>query len=85
MFGADQNALHPAGPQAERLHELWWIFFWTCAAFYVALVGSFIAAWIRARRNPVAEETPETERKHTIAVSAATIVSILGLIALLTT
>ncbi len=84
-MAADQNALHPAGPQADRLRELWWIFFWTCAAFYVALVGSFIAAWIRARRNPMPQHSPESERRHVIAVSAATIVSVLGLLALLTT
>ena len=66
-----QSAIDPAGPQAAHIAHLWWIFFWTCTAFYVAMIGFFVAAWIRGRRNPVPEVTAESERAHTTAVTAA--------------
>src|SRR5439155_6458103 len=42
-----QSALQPAGPQAESLANLWWIFFWVCTAFYIVLAAFFFAAIIR--------------------------------------
>src|SRR5438552_3291920 len=87
MVGAEtiQSALRPAGPEAARLTDLWWIFFWTCASFYAALMAFFVAAWIRGRQNVEPDVTPATERSHTTAVTAALIVSAIGLLALLVT
>ena len=87
MVGAEtiQSALRPAGPEAARLTDLWWIFFWTCASFYAALMAFFVAAWIRGRQNVEPDVAPATERSHTTAVTAALIVSVIGLLALLVT
>src|SRR6266540_4900019 len=84
-FAADQNALHAAGPQAARLTNLWWIFFWVCAAFYIVMMIFFVAAWIRGRRNIEPDLTPGTDRSLGIAVSAALIICVIGLLALLVT
>jgi len=84
-FAADQSVLRPAGPQAERLVTLWWIFFWVCTAFYVAILAFFFAAMIRGRRNTVPDVTEGTEQRLGTAVWTAIIVSTIGLLALLVT
>lgn len=80
----DQSALHAAGPEAAHLDHLWWIFFWTCAAVYVLVVAFFAAAWIRGRRNAAPDVRPETEKRLGTAIGVATVVSVIGLLALLT-
>ena len=80
---AVQDALHPGGPEATSLEHLWWIFFWVCATVYVLMIGFFIAAWIRGRRNVAPEVGEGTEKRLITAVGAATVVSIVGLLALL--
>ena len=80
----DQSALHAAGPEAAHLDHLWWIFFWTCAAVYVLVVAFFAAAWIRGRRNAAPDVSPETEKRLGTAIGVATVVSVIGLLALLT-
>ena len=78
-----QSVLNPAGPQAERIEHLWWIFFWTCAVVYVLVMLFFFAAVVRSRRNAVADASESTDARLTTHVSVATGVSVLGLLALL--
>ena len=85
MMAAVQSALDPAGSQAGHLANLWWIFFWVCTAFYIALIAFFFMAIRRGRRNSVADESPETERRLGTAVWTALSISIVGLLALLVT
>ena len=76
-----QHALNAAGAEAESLRNLWWIFFSVCAVVYTGTIGFFVAAWFRGRRNatPIVREDKRLMR----AVGAATVVSIVGLLALL--
>ena len=76
-----QSALHPAGPQAERLSQLFWIFFWICAAVYVIVIGFLIVAMIRGRRNAVAER--EDLHPQKVAVATATGITLVILLAML--
>lgn len=80
-----QSALNPAGPQAEHLVHLWWVFFWTCTIFYLAMMAFFFVAVARGRRNAEADSSEVTERRLGTAVWAALVVSVAGLIGLLIT
>lgn len=80
-----QSALSPAGPQAAKLTNLWWIFFWVSVAVYVLVIAGFVWAVIRSRRNAAPHVTPETEHRLAIGVGTAAAISIAGLFALLFT
>ena len=56
---AGQNALHAAGSQAAHIANVWWIFFWTCTAFYVVLMVFFVIALLRGRRNSAPDITAQ--------------------------
>ncbi len=49
-FGQDQSALDPAGIQADRLENLWWLFFYICAAVYVVVMAVLLAALLRRKQ-----------------------------------
>lgn len=49
-----QDALAPAGPDAERISGLWWLNFWVCAAVYILVLAGFLVAAMR-KRNVVSE------------------------------
>jgi cytochrome c oxidase subunit II len=83
LFLIDQNALRPAGPQAERIADLWWLFFWVCAAVYVVVIAVFLAAVVRARRNPQPEISDEHDYRAGRIVAGAAGVTILLLIMLM--
>ena len=82
---ADQNALHAAGSQAAHIANVWWIFFWTCTAFYVVLMLFFVVALLRGRGNSAPDITKPTERRLGTAVGTALAISVVGLMALLIT
>ncbi|MFN7140139.1 MAG: cytochrome c oxidase subunit II [Limisphaerales bacterium] len=48
-----QSTLHPAGPQAQRLDELWWLFFWVCTVVFILVIG---VLWLAMRRSPAGED-----------------------------
>lgn len=83
MISSVQSALDPAGPQAGHITNLWWIFFWVCFAFYVAVLAFFFAAVIRGRRNTTIDVSEGTEKRLGTAVWTGLIVSTAGLFALL--
>ena len=85
MISAVQSALDPAGPQAAHLTTLWWIFFWVCLAFYVAVLAFFFAAYVRGRRNTVIDVSEATEKRLGTAVWTGLTISTAGLLALLVT
>jgi cytochrome c oxidase subunit 2 len=75
-----QSALHPAGPQASQIADLWWLMFWVCAAVFVLVLAAALAALVRARgRNG----TPTSERALARGVGIATGATIVTLIVLL--
>ncbi|HKP71867.1 MAG TPA: cytochrome c oxidase subunit II, partial [Pyrinomonadaceae bacterium] len=91
-----QSALDPAGPQANRIDKIWWLFLYVSVAVWV-LVMIFLALSIyygRGRRGkkgtdaPEVEERPDArpdparERRMTTTVVVATVITTLTLIVL---
>lgn len=73
-----QSALHPAGPQAASISNLWWLMFWTCTAVYVVVIGVlFVAVWRRRGDKP----TSERRLLHSVVgATAVTVVILFGLL-----
>jgi len=65
-----QSALDAAGVQSERLENLWWLFFYVCAAVYLIVMTVLLAAWYRAKKadaETAPEITPNAEREKRIS------------------
>jgi cytochrome c oxidase subunit 2 len=82
-----QDALRPAGVQAEHIHTLWQIMLWTCTAVFIAiLIALGVALWRAPRATEhtppdiVVMRDPERPLGRSVAIAAA--VSIVGLLAL---
>lgn len=80
------SALDPAGPQAERIGDLWWLMFWISTAVFLAVVAALLAAILRRRREeeeapgPIA---PEARHRLTRVVAGAVGVTVVLLFVLL--
>jgi cytochrome c oxidase subunit 2 len=74
------NVLDPAGPQAENIAWLTWVFLGICAVVYVATLGAF--AWALARAPREDDDRPRVKRRLSIAVTIATLVTAATLIGL---
>jgi cytochrome c oxidase subunit 2 len=87
VSGNLQSALAPAGPQAARIGELWWLMLWVCAAVYVLVMIALLWGIVRRRRHEppavVLRPAPGTERGLARWVGGATAVSALVLLGLL--
>ena len=70
-----QSALDPAGPQASRISDLWWLFFAVCTVVFLLVIGFLLYAVGRRRREGQLEE-PQAERRRVTAVSVAVAVTI---------
>src|SRR5919197_4751810 len=79
-----QSALDPAGPQAARISNLWWLMFAVCTAVFLAVIGVLLYATYRSRPDETEGAGPETERRITAVVTGATAVTVVILFALLT-
>lgn len=93
-----QSALDAAGPQAERISKVWWLFFYVSAGVMLLVTIFLILAVLRGRRRagagggandaPEVEEKPEaaldpaSERSLTNWVTVATILSTIILLVL---
>jgi cytochrome c oxidase subunit II len=75
-----QSALHPAGPGAASISQLWWLMFWTCTAVYIVVLAALWTGVRRARRSSAA---PSSERGLTRSVAAATGMTVVLLFGLL--
>jgi cytochrome c oxidase subunit 2 len=83
-----QSALDAAGVQSERLENLWWVFFYVCAAVYLAVMAVLIAAFFRtpkADAGTAAEIRPDAAREKRLSntVKAAVAVTLIALFALM--
>jgi cytochrome c oxidase subunit 2 len=78
----NQSALEPAGPQAQKIADLWWFAFWVAAGVYVLTIGTLLwAAW-RARRReragePLAADADRRMRRGVTGAIAASVVILL--------
>ena len=73
------SALDAAGVQAARIEDLWWIFFWVCAAVFVLVIGTLLVALFHRR----GEERPGGERRMARVVGGAVALSAVILLGLL--
>ena len=79
-----QSALEPAGIQAERISDLWWLFFAVLAAIWVAVMAMLAYGLVRARRRHAPATDELTTRRQRIAVGSAIVASVLILVGLAT-
>jgi len=75
-----QSALNPAGIQAARISDLYWLMFWTSAVVYGAVLLALVVAIRRGRGSDAGEPS---RAKAARWVTAATAISILTLVGLL--
>ena len=79
------SALDPAGPQAERIGDLWWLMFWVSTAVFVLVMAALLVPLFRRGRGP--EEPgpipPESRRRITRVVAGAVGVTVIVLFVLL--
>ena len=82
--GGIQNAINPAGPNAQNLSNLWWLMFIVCSIVYVfVMIALFLS--LRGRTADAAERgfvlhppsDSERRRQITVVVSIAITIAIL--------
>src|SRR4051812_7343491 len=85
-----QSALDPAGEQAERIRDLWLIFFWVTLGVYLLVLLFLLFSVYRARgiqqqvaaAEPVAAPAPRQERRLGTVIGSAVGVTIVVLFVL---
>ena len=82
--GGPQSAVDAAGIQAERLENLWWLFFGVCAAVYAIVMAVLLIAFFRNGRAgsdtapEIGQEQPgENRAEYTVKGAVAITVIIL--------
>ena len=83
-----QNAINPAGPNAQNLSRLWWLMFIVCSIVYVlVIIAMFLSLRGRtqeaAERGPVLHLSSDSERRRQITVILATAITVVILFVLL--
>ena len=78
-----QWALDAAGPQAARIANLYWTFFWVCAVAYVVTIAFLVIAIVKGRRNAVPDSSMSRERSLARGVTIGGGLTILLLFGLL--
>src|SRR5512146_377118 len=87
--GGVQSALAPAGPQASRIGQLWWLMFWVSVVVWVLVMAALLVGVARARTRDAAVLRPDVDREAWSrprlagAVGVATGVTVLVLFVLL--
>jgi cytochrome c oxidase subunit 2 len=74
-----QSALHPAGPGAAGISDLWWLMFWTCTVVYVVVMAALVVA-IRRRTAGGNAGSERTLTRSVVGASAVTVVILCGLL-----
>jgi cytochrome c oxidase subunit 2 len=74
------NILNPAGPQADNIAWLTWVFMGICAFVYVATLVALGIALLRRRRE--GDASPATARRLAMVVGAATALTAVTLVVL---
>jgi cytochrome c oxidase subunit II len=83
-----QSALHPAGPQAAHIAQLWWEMFWTTTVVSVIVLAVLAWAVVRGRRARISNagnraDDPAQERWLTVFVTGSVALTAIILFALL--
>jgi cytochrome c oxidase subunit 2 len=76
--GGHQSAVDAAGIQARYLEDLWWLFFWVCAAVWVMVMAVLLTALFRNKRagsgskpDLVRDSARETRAGYTVKGAVA--------------
>jgi cytochrome c oxidase subunit II len=77
-----QSVLDPAGPQAARISELWWLMFAICTVVFVAVLVVLLYAVLHGRAR-MAVAGLQAERRMTMVVGGAVAVTVVVLFVLL--
>ena len=85
-----QSALDSAGMQANRLEDLWWMFFYITAAVYLIVMAVLLVAILRTRKvtertAPEIKPDENRERRAGNVVKAAVAITVITLFALMVT
>lgn len=90
---SNESALNPAGPQAQHISHLTWLFIWVCVVVYVLVFLTLIAALFRRRHGqaadaqmggpPITEPDLHHEKRMWTVVSGCILVTVVTLFALL--
>ena len=76
----NESAFNPAGPQADRIADMWWYMFWVSAAVWaLVVIALFYSAW-RGHRRDVADQSDETNNRLRRPVSIALAATVLILV-----
>jgi cytochrome c oxidase subunit 2 len=76
--GGIQNAINPAGPQAESLSRLWWLMFTVCSIVFVLVMIAVLLALRNSTREPQSATAPlelppeQQQRRRNVIISAVT-------------
>jgi cytochrome c oxidase subunit II len=78
--GGIQNSINPAGPQADNLSRLWWLFFIVCSVVFVLVMIALLLS-LRNRTRELLSETPPVlelpqepeRRRRNVVISAVTV------------
>lgn len=78
--GGIQNAINPAGPQADRLSHLWWLMFYVCSIVFVLVMLALLFAVAKRTQGAHAPTAPllypaaeQERRKRNVVISALTV------------
>jgi cytochrome c oxidase subunit 2 len=85
-----ESALNPAGPQAQRIASLTWLFIWVCVVVYVLVMLTLAGAIVHRRHgksmvptNEHFEPEPESEQRIWKVVFGAAAITVVTLFVLL--
>jgi len=82
--GGIQNAINPAGPNAQNLSNLWWLMFTVCSIVFVLVMIAVLLSLRKATteaadRTPILEPSEESERRRRNIIISATTITIIVL------
>ena len=69
--GWRHSVLDPAGPQAGRIHALWWFLFAVSVIVFVLVVGAMLTALVRSHRRDVVAADSASDRRAARVVAGA--------------
>ncbi len=83
-----QSALDPAGPQASKINQLWWLMFTVLSFVFLIVMVLLLIAIVRRKRQPGNDESHDTpepvgERTRSQVVTAGVVLTTLILFVLL--
>ena len=82
--GGIQNAINPAGPNAENISRLWWLMFIVCSIVFVLVMIAVLLS-LRQRTTEAADRVPllqpseESERRRRNVVISLTTITVIVL------